>query len=158
MIANGIVISRIIYVIQIWSGASEYLIKILQVLQNKAARFVTKLDIFTSQEKLLLQCGWMSVKQLIVFHNMVQVFKAKSEQKPVFLHKTVSKTFNYKTRASSTGSWVDNNKTSSDIAKDAFLSKSTKLWNALHPAIRQAENIRKFKFKLKEWIKTNVPQ
>ena len=53
MIANGIVISRIIYVIQIWGGASEYLIKILQVLQNKAARFVTKLDIFTSQEKLL---------------------------------------------------------------------------------------------------------
>ena len=28
---------------------------ILQVLENRAARFVTQLDIFTSQKKLLLQ-------------------------------------------------------------------------------------------------------
>ena len=158
MIANGIVISRIIYVIQIWGGASEYLIKILQVLQNKAARFVTKLDIFTSQEKLLRQCGWMSVKQLVAYHNMVQVFKVKSEQKPVFLYNTLSKSFNYRTRAASTGSLVDNNKTSNEISKDAFLFKSTKLWNSLQPSIRQESNIQKFKLKLKQWVKVNVPQ
>jgi hypothetical protein len=33
MIANGIVISRIIYVIQIWGGTNEYLLKMLQILQ-----------------------------------------------------------------------------------------------------------------------------
>ena len=62
MIANGIVLSRIIYVIQIWGGTHDYLLKMLQILQNKAARFVTNLDIFTSQAKLLQQCGWLSVK------------------------------------------------------------------------------------------------
>ena len=95
---------------------------------------------------------------MVAYHNMVQVFKVKSEQKPVFLYNTLSKSFNYRTRAASTGSLVDNNKTSNEISKDAFLFKSTKLWNSLQPSIRQESNIQKFKLKLKQWVKVNVPQ
>ena len=156
MIANGIVISRIIYAIQLWSGTSDYLIKMLQVLQNKAARFVTKLDIFTSQKTLLLQCGWLSVRQLGEFHSLVQIFKTKQEQKPVFLHNILSKTFNYRTRAASTGSLVLNQAITGDISRDSFLAKSTRRWNTLPPHIKQAENLRKFKWKLRLWIKDNV--
>ena len=90
MIANGIFLSRIIYVIQLWGGTTEYLLKMLQILQNKAARFVTQLDIFTSQEKLLNQCGWLSVKQLVEYHSLMLIFKTKLEQKPVFFHKNLS--------------------------------------------------------------------
>ena len=39
MIANGVVISRIIYVISLWGGTNDYLLKMLQVLQNRVARF-----------------------------------------------------------------------------------------------------------------------
>ena len=66
---NGIFISRHIYVIQLCCGAREYLLKMLKVLQNKAGRFVSKL------EKLLKQCGWLSVKQLVDFHSLVTLFK-----------------------------------------------------------------------------------
>ena len=158
MIANGIVISRIIYVIQLWGGTKDYLLKMLQVLQNKAARFVTKCDIFTSQKKLLLQCGWLSVKQLVEYHSLVLVFKTKVEQKPVFLHQTLSRSFNYRTRAASTGSIVLNKPTSGEISRDAFITKSTRMWNSLPPQIKQAESLQKFKWKLKSWIKENVPQ
>ena len=158
MIANGIVISRIIYVIQCWGGASDYLIKILQVLQNKAARFVTKLDIFTSQEKLLKQCGWLSVKHLVAYHSRVQVFKVKSSKKPVFLNEIASKSFGYPTRASTSGSLVVNKKTTNEISKDAFLFRSTKLWNILPPSIRKEINFLKFKYQLREWVKLNIPQ
>ena len=133
MIANGIVLSRIIYVIQIWGGTNEYLMKMLQILQNKAARFVTKLDIFTSQETLLKQCGWLNVKQLVEYHSLVLIFKARMEQKPVFLHRTLTKEFNYKTRASTSGSIVFNHSISGDVAKTAFISRSTKVWNTLPP-------------------------
>jgi hypothetical protein len=139
-------------------GTTEYLLKMLQVLQNKAARFVTKLDIFTSQKTLLLQCGWLSVKQLAEYHSLVLVFKTKMEQKTVFLSKIVSRTFNCRTRASSTGSLVMNQKISGDISRDAFISKSTRMWNTLPPQIKQAESLQKFKWKLKLWIKENVPQ
>ena len=158
MIANGIVISRIIYVIQLWGGTKDYLLKMLQVLQNKAARFVTKCDIYTIQKKLLLQCGWLSVKQLVEYHSLVLVFKTKVEQKPVFLHQTLSRSFNYRTRAASTGSIVLNKPTSGEISRDAFITKSTRMWNSLPPQIKQAESLQKFKWKLKSWIKENVPQ
>ena len=158
MIADGIVISRIIYVIQIWGGTSDYLLKMLQILQNKAARFVTRLDIFTSQKMLLLQCGWLSVRQLVEYHSLVMIFKTKTEHKPVFLHKAISRIFNYRTRAYSTGSLVLNQAISGDISKDSFLARSTKMWNTLPPHIKQAENLRKFKWKLKLWIKNNVAQ
>ena len=158
MIANGIVISRIIYVIQLWSGTSEYLLSMLQILQNKAARFVTKLDIFTSQKTLLLQCGWLSVRQLAEYHSLVLIFKTKQEQKPEFLHKTLSKSFNYRTRAASTGSLVFNQSISGGISRNSFIAKSTRIWNTLPPQIKQAGNLRIFKSKLKPWIKNNVAQ
>ena len=156
MIANGIVLSRIIYVIQIWGGTHEYLLKMLQVLQNKAARFVTKLDVYTSQEKLLRQCGWLNVKQLVVYHSLVLIFKTRIEQKPVFLYRTLAKEFNYRTRAASTGSIVFNNSISSDVAKTAFVTRSTKIWNTLPPHVRKSGNLMRFKRNLRVWITQNV--
>ena len=67
MIANGIVMSRIVYLIQVYGNASDYLLGFLQVLQNKAARIVTRLRWGTATEVLLNQIGWLSVKQLYVF-------------------------------------------------------------------------------------------
>ena len=38
MVANGIVISKLCYLIQLWGGCEDYLLKSLQVLQTRAAR------------------------------------------------------------------------------------------------------------------------
>jgi hypothetical protein len=42
MIANGIIMSKLIYLIPLWSGCETYLLNSLQVVQNKAARVVTR--------------------------------------------------------------------------------------------------------------------
>ena len=42
MIANGVFISKLCYLIQLWGGCKNYLLRSLQVLQNKAARSVTR--------------------------------------------------------------------------------------------------------------------
>ena len=44
LIANGIFLSMLSYLIALWGGFNLYLLKSLQILQNKAARIVTKLD------------------------------------------------------------------------------------------------------------------
>ena len=44
MIADGIFMSKLVYLIPLRGGSAKYLIKSLQTLQNKAARAVTKLD------------------------------------------------------------------------------------------------------------------
>ena len=47
MVANGIFGSKMLYGLQLFGGTEEYLLNSLQVVQNKAARTVTKLNIFT---------------------------------------------------------------------------------------------------------------
>ena len=71
IMANGIVMSLIIYLIEIWGGCNEYLLRFLQVLQNRAARHVTKLSWYTSTKDLLNQCNWLSIKQLIACFKML---------------------------------------------------------------------------------------
>ena len=65
MIANGIFMSKLTYLMSLWGGYRKDLIQKLQSLQNKAARAVTKLDWYTPTSELLKQCSWLSVQQLI---------------------------------------------------------------------------------------------
>ena len=44
MLADGIFMSKLIYLISLWGGCEKYLIRSLQIIRNKAARVVTKLD------------------------------------------------------------------------------------------------------------------
>ena len=77
LIANGIFMSSLISLIQLWSGTSDMLLDSLQVAQNRTARLVTKLPLATSSETLLRQVGWLSVRQLSVFHSLTTVFNIK---------------------------------------------------------------------------------
>ena len=87
MIADGIFISTLVYMIQLWGGSSQSLISCLQIIQNKAARAVTKLGMRTPVKVLLLQCGWLSVKQLFVYHSCLFVFKIRFHGKPGYFYK-----------------------------------------------------------------------
>ena len=42
MIANGIFCSKLIFQISLWGGTEDYLLNALQIVQNKAARSVTR--------------------------------------------------------------------------------------------------------------------
>ena len=62
-IGDGIFLSKLSYLITLWSGCSKELLNSLQVIQNKAARAITRnWDISTSEN--LKQLGWLSVYQL----------------------------------------------------------------------------------------------
>ena len=90
MIADGIFISKLIYLMPAWVGCEEYLVDVLQVCQNKAARLVTKLDRFTPTRVLLGQCGWLSVKQLMVYHSLVLLRKVFQNHKPEYLFQKIT--------------------------------------------------------------------
>jgi len=72
MVCNGIFISKLIYLIPLLGGAEGYLIRILQVIQNKASKYITKRGPETSALERLNECGWLSVPQLITCHSPPQ--------------------------------------------------------------------------------------
>ena len=156
MIAEGIIMSNIIYIITVYGSCSEYLKSCLQIVQNTAARCVTGLRWNTAVAVLLLQCGWLSVRQMIFYHSMVLVFKIKQERKPTYLHEKLSKVFICSTRLASSNAIKKTEKIDSDLRKDSFVPRSSTEWNSLPTKIRNLKELKNFKTELRSWIKKNV--
>ena len=157
MIANGVVMSKLIYLIQLWGGCQQFLLAFLQKLQNKAARLVTKRNIYTPVRDLLNQCGWLSVQQLIVYHNVLQIFKTKSTKRPAFLYDKISKKFGANTRQATSGGIKLDNRVRTELGLNNFTYLASKQWNDLPETIRQSPSIVIFKSSVKKYIKDNVP-
>ena len=101
--ANEIFMSvLIIYLIPLWGGCEDYLVRALQVLQNRAARQVTKMNWFTPTRRLLNQCGWLSIRQLIFYHSAVAIFRTRESRLPVYLNQKLVTGHRYPTRHSKT--------------------------------------------------------
>ena len=69
-VANGIFMSKLTFMIPLWAGCQDYLIHALQVIQNKAARSVTKHGMSVPVRQLLRECGWRSVRQEMYYHTV----------------------------------------------------------------------------------------
>ena len=90
MIGTGIFMSELIYLMPLWAGCEDYLVKALQVIQNKAARSITKLSSFNPTRTVLKTCGWMSVRQLMTYHSLVLLYKTLKHKTPEHLHDRVT--------------------------------------------------------------------
>ena len=104
MVANGIVMSKMVYLITLWGGAQRYLLEALLGQQLIAARIVCGFYIFSwSKRKLLDKVGWLSVRQLIFFHTVLQAQKPISSGVPRPLHAAITTTHPYRTRSATRG-------------------------------------------------------
>ena len=89
IIGNGLIMSSLSYIIQVYGGCSSYLLDMLQVQQNTAARHITKLPVYTSTKVLLDQCNWMSIRQLVMLHSLVLFHKMLNTQKLTYVYNKV---------------------------------------------------------------------
>ena len=77
MIANGVFHSKLVYMITVWGGAPQYLINALQVQQLRAARTVCGFQSMGwSRQRLFRKVSWLSVRQLIEYHIVLQAHKS----------------------------------------------------------------------------------
>ena len=154
MAANSVFISVLTYLIPLWGASEGYLIKALQVAQNKAARCVTKATWFTATRQLLKQCGWLSIKQLAFYHTMLNMYKILKSDKPMFLRNKLTRDFPYPTRQATGGhvryAW-------DSVVEGSFLSRGTKDYNRIPDHLKTITNLHSFKRKLKLWILLNIP-
>ena len=138
--------------VAVWGGTEEYIIKSVQVMQNKAARSVTKLSWYTPTRILLHQCNWLSVKQLIFFHTALLVWRVKNTENPVYIN---SKFQPSRTRTSDQGN-LRLPVVEYSLSRKSFMVRSASVWNSIPPEIRNINTIGTFKKKLKEWTKFNI--
>ena len=156
MVANGIFISKFIYLIQVWGSCEKYLIKSLQVIQNRAARIVTGKTWWTPTRRLLKDCRWLSIRQLIFYHTAVQVYKIVKSGKPLFFKQRMSTSHPVRTRQA-TGGGIWRGVGEQAGGGGTFASRGTKVYNSLPTELRNSRTLETFKYKLKKWVANNVP-
>ena len=161
-ILNGVITSRLTYMIALWGGTAEYRLDKLQRLQTEALRITAKRRWevvgrkLVSTRELLKQTGQLSVRQLKAYHTLTQVKKILTEKEPEYMHRRLTENGKHKY---STRSNVDKElivpETNSHLAKTSFRWRGTELYNKLPREIRD-ETLRKFKTKARAWVSENI--
>ena len=96
------------------------------------------------------EAGFMTVKQLIFYHTVRNVFKIRMAKEPEYLYDKF-KTENIR------GNVVIQN-TKLKLARNGFVFRGSENWNSLPHEIRQLKQLSVFKTRVKEWILKNIPQ
>ena len=159
MVANGIVISKLCYLIQLWGGCQGYLLDSLQVLQTRAARIVCKQTWFTPTRVLLTRCRWLSVRQLVYYQTAILTYKIMKSGLPVYLGDKMITEFPYRTRQATSGAirYGEEYGSRRSLNHSSFRIRATVEYNKLPGNIRQEKTLKTFKTKLKQWVKDNIP-
>ena len=157
MVAEGVFMSKLTYLIALWGGCGAVLKKSLQIIQNKVARVVTRLNWSTPASELLHQCGWLSVNQLIFYHSVLLVYKVKLTKTPRYLHSMHNSwSYQYRTRQAESGHIKLVGKPRMELTRNSFKWRAADQYNQLPSEIRNSESLGIFKKNAKTWIKTNV--
>ena len=162
MVANATIMSIFTYMMPVWGGTEDYIIRAAQVLQNRAARTVTKLSWFTTQRILLQQTNWLSIRQMIHYHTVLQVWRTRKHGKPKYLEMKFNRDFSYQTRRVAGGKnktegylYVPEMETA--LGKKGLMVRGPSMWNNMTEELRTfSGNIVRFKKDLKKWIRENV--
>ena len=154
MIANGVIMSKLCYLVTLWGGASQYLVRAVQVQQLAAARAVCGVNSWRwSRLKLLNTVGWLSVKQLIVYHTVLQVHKTLKTGNPRPLYQSLSTNYPYMTRMAAMGQIRHDFNFSSH---KTFKFRAMQSYNSVPESVRSGSTIT-VKAKLKKWVRENIP-
>ena len=158
MIANGIFCSKLIFQISLWGGTEDFLLNSLQIVQNKAARSVTRRGKYTPIVELLRQCGWLSVRQLTFYHSVILIYKTLQTTYPKYIYNKLATEFPYNTRLAKSEAvrMGPEFKSKLELTKKSFMNRATLSFNKLPASLRQTPKIEVFKKTLKVWVAENI--
>ena len=150
------IMSLFTYMISVWGGKEGYIIKAAQVIQNRAARIVTKKGLFTSQKNLLSETNWLSIRQMITFHSILQIWRVRKSNRPEYLNDIFNPNYNQQTRMVRNGN-IRIPDTETSLGKNALRIRGATWWNSLPPDLKMfSGDVLSFKRELKKWVKTNT--
>ena len=84
---------------------------------------------------LLLQCGWLSARQM-VHHSLLLLFKSKKTEQPEHICLKINHEFTRVTRLATCGGITDDRRSS--LTQTSFIPRSVNIWNEKLPEILRA--------------------
>ena len=163
-IANGIIMSKILYLLPLYGGCPEYLLSAIQSKQTEAMRHVTgKRWVvpgrqYVSTANLLKECGWLSIRQLSFYTTVLTVHKTIVHRIPEILYEKLTSGRRYVTRGAS-GHIVERSSVEEarlNIASTSFRWRGHRQHSSIPDSLKNEQNMAIFKSKLKLWVQKNV--
>ena len=124
------------YLISVLGGTSKRNIERLQVVQNRAARLVTKKWQARTVDNLRT-LGWLSVRQLAFYHTVLLMFKIKLSRTvrdisiPSYLSNMFDWNYEYETRQAKEEKIKPKGIPRLDISKSSFRYRAAEQFNQL---------------------------
>ena len=94
------------------------------------------------------ESDFMTVRQLIMYHTVLNVFKIRQCKEPEYLYANIERENIRKNIV------IENNQLT--LTRNGFIFRGAENWNVLPHEIRKIKKIGAFKKKLKRWILDNV--
>ena len=90
MLTNGLILSRILYLLPLYGVTQTKYMHKIQVLMNNAIRFVTGKNKRTKTMTLMKEVGWLNVYELQEFHLMLLTWRIIRLRAPKYLAEKVN--------------------------------------------------------------------
>ena len=143
ILATGMILSRIQYLIQIWGGTERKYIKKVQTLLNATARFVTGKSRRTSTRNLMTSCNWLYAREMASYFSMITMWNVIHRQVPHHMFSNIDIDADLR---------LHTQPARLQITGSSFRWQYIPLWNSLEDDIRLNGSLPSFKRKLKKWI------
>ena len=163
-IANGIIMSKILYLLPLYGGCPEYLLSAIQTKQTEAMRQVTGKrwvvpgKQYVSTADLLKECGWLSVRQLSFYTTVLSVHKTIVHQVPELLFERLTSGSRYKTRRTARHNLertrVDEARLK--LASTSYRWRGHQQHSSIPENLKDERDLKGFKNGLKLWIQENI--
>ena len=143
ILANGFIMSKIIYLIPLWGGTYTKQMGKVQTIMNMTARWITDDSRRTKTSILMEKCKWFNIKELIKYHSVIAIWKILKTGKPEHLRDRI--------KLDNDGLMLDRNPRLQTTGL-GLLWRGQYLWNSIPQEARDAPTIARFKNSTKKWI------
>ena len=144
MLATGLIMSSVTYMIQVWGEATQNYLRQVQSVLNCTARYVTGAGRRTPTRKLMEDMDWLEINDLIKYFSLISMWTLTRKQIPKQLFDKILIKPDW-TLETTPGRLLS--------TRRSWRWRTTNQWNMLSLEIRSENKLAKFKKMTKQWIK-----